>query len=167
MKCCILLLLIFNLGIFFSTAQDSLSSDLDNTFAFQGTYAKSGIYAGFSGSGNLYKGWGMNVACGLNVRHFNYGEISPLIAIGLGYDVFRKHSQFTLSPGIKVQHISSRISDVNHVKHIEFLLGYELEYGKKYKLIQGAYYGFGRENSANLSVDYQSYLIHIGFGYAF
>lgn len=167
MKHCIFLLLIFNLSIFFSTAQDSLSNDLNNTLAFQGTYAKSGIYAGVSGSGNLHKGWVMNVACGLNVRHFSYGEISPLIAIGLGYDVLRKNTQFRLSSGIKVQHISSRISDVNHVKNIEFLFGYEFEYGKKYKLIQGTYYGFGRENSANLSVDYQSYLIYIGFGYAF
>lgn len=167
MKRWIFLLLILHLSFSSLIAQDSLSTDLDNTLALQGTYAKPGIYAGLNGSSNLYKGLVMNVSLGLNVRLLNYGEFSPLIAIGLGYDVLRKYPRLTLSPGIKGQHISSRISDKNHIRNTEFLIGYEFEYGKKYKLIQGAYYGFGREDAANTSVDYQSYLIHLGFGYAF
>ena len=138
-----------------------------STITLQSSYAKTGIYAGLAWRSNLYNGFQMNMSLASKVRHLGLNKFTPLASIGLGYDLFRKNYTVDLVPGIKGQLISSRLTKSSSVNNLELLFGYEFIFGKRFQLIQGAYYGFGHEDSENFNVNYTSFLIHIGFGYVF
>lgn len=172
--CLVLVFVLLMMSSLFS--QDSLiNRDLDfnatqdektNTFALQSAYAKTGLFAGILWNSTFHKGWEVNMSLTTKVRHLSLNKFTPMISLGLGYDLFKNNLKVDFVPGLKGQMVSARLTESSIVNNVEMLFGYEFVLGEKFKLIQGAYFGLGHEDSQNFNIPYTSFLIHIGFGYA-
>ncbi len=138
-----------------------------NALTLQSAYGKTGLYAGLAWNSNFHEGWNVNLLLSTKIRHLGFNTFSPLVSMGLGYDVLKENWKVDLVPGLKGQLVTSRLSEASTVNNIEMLFGYEFVLGDRYKLVHGAYYGLGYEGSKKYSVNYSSFLIHIGFGYVF
>lgn len=177
MKIFALIVISVLLSLGFSSAQDSLvtndnelqilSLKKENSITLQSTYAKTGLYAGLAWNSKLYKGLQMNMSLATKVRHLSLNKFTPLVSVGIGYDLFRKKSKLDVVPGIRGQLITSRLTQNSTVNNVDILLGYEFVLGNRFHFLHGAYYGFGHEDSENINIKYPSFLIHIGFGYVF
>ncbi len=146
---------------------NSMQAKRTTPLTLQSAYGKTGLYAGLGWNSNFHKGWNVNMSLASKIRHLGLKKFTPLISMGLGYDVLQKNWKVDLVPGLKGQLVTSRLSETSIVNNVEMLFGYEFVLGDRYRLVQGAYYGLGYEGSEKSSVNYSSFLIHIGFGYVF
>jgi len=177
MKLVFVLLVLLFFPMSFLNAQDSLiisDCNLDvlplkkkNAISLQSSYVKTGLYAGLAWNSNFHKGWNVNMSLSSKIRHLSLRKFTPMISLGVGYDILKDNWKIDLVPGFKGQLVTSRLTETSVVNNVEMLFGYEFVLGDRYKLVQGAYYGFGHESSENFNVRYSSFLIHIGFGYVF
>lgn len=171
----IVLFILFRVGS--SISQDSLiirECDLGRTLAkrtnlltLQTTYSKTGLYNGLTWHSDFYKGVMVNMSLATKFRHLVLGKFTPLVSLGVGYDVLRNREKLKFIPGFRGQLITSRLSQNSVANNLEMLVGYTFIWGNRFRFVQGSYYGLGNESSSNFNVLYSSFVVHIGFGYAF
>lgn len=152
-------------------SQDSLDQKNEIKFSMTFERGKLGFFHNIQLNTELFDLIQIESSVGLNVnKNYLQGTLAPQFSIGFGYDIFKNFKNFKLNPGLKGRATTFNMTENIRFNYLEGLIGYSLIWGDKWYIVQGSYFGRGREyinDDINTHVKYWSYAIHLGVGYNF
>lgn len=141
------------------------SVETNTSLGLSAGMARGELFMGLEGNTFLTKRFIMDLFLGTSLRKLSLGHFTPSVAVGASYDLFREFPDFTFGPSI-----NSRFTSINYSKDqssslFEGAIGYQLIWGDRIKLLNGAYYGRGIESGPYTPVEYRTYWLTLGVLY--